>query len=506
MKQIMSLKYRTILILFFLLSVLIAFLAGLYSYLSAQILLKDSAQLFNKNTELAAVYKEIGEIQEDIALYLSTASTDSLLAFYDHTTVINQSVDRMLTTADYTERGVKIKNVGGMVKYYLVMGEDTVTARRGRNIDVYTEGYTQTVKVNSYIMRYIEEIMSGDLIDSADKYEVINSRTQNATLFNNLLIALVVAFVSFAIVLFSIRITRPIGRLADYARQIANGDYDVHIEPLNTSGEITVLFNVFSLMASSIRQHVSELHEKQQLEMMVNEQRMNNLKIKNALRESELLALQSQVNPHFIFNTINIGAKIAMMQGDDMTCNYLENAADIFRYNLKGLDCNATLREEIDNVISYMNLLTTRFGDAVHFRLDCPDDTEILSTVLPRMTLQPIVENAYIHGIGPREEGGMIRLIVSRDEEYVYVTVSDNGVGMTQETITRLLREDKEDSVPMRRAQKGHTTGIGVDNVLKRLRLFFGHTDVMCIECGGGETRVIFTLPIAQQEDTNEPV
>ncbi len=293
MKRIMSLKYRTILILFFLLSVLIAFLAGLYSYLSAQILLKDSAQLFNKNTELAAVYKEIGEIQEEIALYLSTASTDSLLAFYDHTTAINQNTDRMLSTADYTERGVKIKNVAGMVKYYLDLGEDTVTARRGRNIDVYTEGYAQTVKVNSYIMRYIEEIMSGDLIDSADKYEVINSRTQSATLFNNLLIALVVAFVSFAIVLFSIRITRPIGRLADYARQIANGDYDVHIEPLNTSGEITVLFNVFSLMASSIRQHVSELREKQQLEMMVNEQKMNNLKIKNALRESELLALQS---------------------------------------------------------------------------------------------------------------------------------------------------------------------------------------------------------------------
>ncbi len=501
MKRLMSLKYRTILILFFLFSVLIAFLAGLYSYISAQILLEDSAQLFNKNTELAAVYKEIGEIQGSIATYLSTASTDSLLAFYDHTTSISKSADRLLTSADYTERGVKIKNVANMVKYYLRLGEDTVTARRGRNIDVYTEGYAQTVKVNSYIMRYIEEIMSGDLIDSADKFAAINSRSQKATLFNNILIAVVVGFVTFAIVLFSIQITKPIGRLASYAEQIANGNYDVQIEPMNTSGEITVLFNVFSLMAASIKQRVSELREKQRLEKVVHEQKMNNLKITNALRESELLALQSQVNPHFIFNTINIGAKIAMMQGDDITCTYLENAADVFRYNLKGLDCNATLREEIDNVISYMHLLTTRFGDAVQFELDCPEDPAILGTVLPRMTLQPIVENAYIHGIGPREGGGTIRLIVSGDKDYTYVTVSDNGVGMSQETIDRLLREDAEETVPMRRAQKGHTTGIGVDNVLKRLRLFFGRTDVMRIECSGGETRVTFALPTASQEE-----
>ncbi|MFA9379779.1 MAG: sensor histidine kinase, partial [Acetanaerobacterium sp.] len=109
-------------------------------------------------------------------------------------------------------------------------------------------------------------------------------------------------------------------------------------------------------------------------------------------------------------------------------------------------------------------------------------------------------------GIGPREGGGIIRLIVSGDEEYIYVTVSDDGVGMTQETIKRLLRDDFDESTPMRKAQKGHTTGIGVDNVLKRLRLFFGCEDVMCIECSGGETRVIFTLPRKPQEDGYEAV
>ena len=110
---------------------------------------------------------------------------------------------------------------------------------------------------------------------------------------------------------------------------------------------MSVLYRTFRLMAANIKGHVEELRQKQRIESALSEQKVNNLKMKNALRESELLALQSQVNPHFIFNTINIGAQLAMLHGDDVTCTYFQNAADIFRYNLRGLGMPCVLSSEL---------------------------------------------------------------------------------------------------------------------------------------------------------------
>ena len=127
--------------------------------------------------------------------------------------------------------------------------------------------------------------------------------------------------------------------------------------------------------------------------------------METALKEAELKALQSQIDPHFIFNTINIGSKIAMMNDDDVTCEYLENAADIFRYNLKGFGVNVRLKDEIDNATSYMKLLQTRFYDTLKFELDIENEADLQKLILPKMTIQPLVENAYIHGISKNEDG-----------------------------------------------------------------------------------------------------
>ncbi len=499
MQQSRGLKYRTKLIAFFLLAVVTAMMAGVYTYVSSHILMQDTAEMFSKNLELTAVYRELGAIQHDLEIYLSTGSSESLLSFYDHSGAISLGARRLLGSADYTPRGVKIKNVSNMINHYLKVAEDTVYAKRGRNLDQYTEGYADLVKQNGYIMGYIEEIMSGDLIDSSEKFSDISSRVQRSTLFNNLLIAVVIIFITAAVIVFSVEVTKPITRLASYAHQISEGNFDISMAPDSSGGEIGLLYSVFNLMAINIKEYVNEIQEKRRLEAILNEQRLNNLKMKTALRESELLALQSQVNPHFIFNTINIGAKIAMMQGDNITCSYLENAADIFRYNLRGLDTDATLGEEIENVSSYMYLLKTRFGDAVRFELDVGDDPGLMNLAVPRMTLQPLVENAYIHGISQLEEGGTISVRVRGEGDCARVTVCDSGRGMSQERIQQLLqgKTGAPSAEPPKTAPlKGHTTGIGIKNVLKRLRLFFGVWDVMEITCTGSETCFTLILPI----------
>lgn len=496
MFKIKGAKFRTKLQIFFLLAIIVVLLASVYMYFSLQILIQDTTEMYEKTMELTSIYKQLGYIQNEIETYLSTNSSDSLIAFYDYMNEIKSLADSLLKNVTYTPDGIKSKNAGNMILNYLDHSEKAIVAKRGRDIEGYTFYYDLTVKENNDIMRYIEEIMSKELINTSNSYVAVSKRIQFATKFNNSLIVGVIIFVTVMILSFSFQITKPITKLASYAKRVSGGDFDIEVHS-DSRDEIGILYNAFNRMVASIKRYIGEIQEKARLEKSLNEQKLNNLKMKNALRESELLALQSQINPHFIFNTINIGAKIAMLEGDKKTCTYLENAADIFRYNLKGLDSNVALREEIENVRSYVYLLQTRFGDSVNFRMEFCDDETSLDIIVPRMILQPIIENAYIHGISELEDGGVIILKVACDSERVYVYIMDNGKGMSQDKIDELLGDTPDDLEvnSVLSVKKGHTTGIGVDNVIKRLRLYYNRYDVIDIKCENGLTKVIFKLP-----------
>lgn len=494
-----SATYRNKLIGFFLMATIITTLVGLYNYTSSRLLMKDMTDLLNKSQELTTLYNEVDEIQSILEVYLSTRSSDSLMAFYDYSNSIATSNAFLLKNFEYTERGILIKNLSGMVDHYLKVLDKTIVAKRNKKIDEYTLGYENAVKEYQYIGNYIEEIMSKDLSDSAKKYieiqnEIKRSTTISLTMFGISFILLIVI-----IIVFSIEITKPITRLVSYAKEVSKGNFDIDMKEEYTTSEINILYSAFHKMTKSIKEYVNELKEKQRLERTLSEEKLNNLKMKNALHEAELLALQSQVNPHFIFNSINIGAKVAMLQGDDVTCEYLENFAEIFRYNLKGLDYNATLEEEINNVVAYMSLLKTRFGDVIDFRLhnSLLEEADIRSYVLPRMTLQPLVENAYIHGVSKFEDGGIIEVKVSKIDDRLNIIISNTGDEFPEEKISDILnRRNKDKYKDKNNSAKGHTTGIGIDNVLYRLRLFYNEKDVMYIQCVNGVTNVILSLPL----------
>ncbi len=496
-----DLSYRTKLTSFFLLATAITIIVGLYNYISSRMLMEDMTDLLNKSQELTALYKEVDEIQNDLEVYLSTRSSESLQSFYNHSNSISSDNDILKQDAEYSDRGVRIMNLTGMIEHYLKTLDETIVDKRNRKISDYTKGYQQAIKEYNFIGSYIKEIMSSDLSDSAQRYQEIQTEANNSTVLSYTMFGISFALILVIIVLFSYEITRPITKLSSYAKEVSEGNFEVDITEEGTSSEIRVLYRAFSKMTKSIREYINELKEKERLERVLIQEKYDNLKMKNALHEAELLALQSQVNPHFIFNSINIGAKVAMLQGDSVTCEYLENFADIFRYNLKGLDYNATLSEEVNNVSSYMSLLTTRFGDFVTFHMDIPEDPDILEFKMPRMTLQPLTENAYIHGISKLEEGGRIELKVIKEKGRVVIEVSNSGDHFPKEAIERILGRSKK--VEKSHGQKGHTTGIGMDNVLKRLRLFYDKKDVMNIVSKDGVTKVILLLPINNKREVD---
>ena len=183
-------------------------------------------------------------------------------------------------------------------------------------------------------------------------------------------------------------------------------------------------------------------------------------------KNAELLALHSQINPHFLFNSLNAGAQLAMMEDAEKTSIFVEKMADFFRYNVKKGEEDATLEEELEAVDNYIYILNVRFAGDIHFSKKVECDVE--NVRVPSMILQPVVENAVNHGIRNIDWEGHIDLSVERWNDHIEISVRDNGLGMTGEQIQRVLSKKVHSS-----SGEGDSTGIGMNNVISRLELYY---------------------------------
>jgi sensor histidine kinase YesM len=163
---------------------------------------------------------------------------------------------------------------------------------------------------------------------------------------------------------------------------------------------------------------------------------------------------------------------LAVIEGSEKTGDYIDKVSSLLRYNLRRLDVPVTIAEEAHNLDNYFYILKTRYGED-RFRFQVDIQPEVSGFRIPLLTLQPIVENALIHGIEDMETGGVIAVSASLQNERVMVEVRDNGKGMDGETL--VLLENENQTV-------GHTTGIGLNNVKERLRIFFGMEELLTIQ------------------------
>lgn len=213
------------------------------------------------------------------------------------------------------------------------------------------------------------------------------------------------------------------------------------------------------------------------------------LLMESSMREAQLKTLQAQINPHFLFNTLNAGAQLAMMEGADKTTEFIENMADFFRYNIKKMNQDTTVGEEVRLVDNYIYILNVRFTGEIHFEKEI--DKKVLDVKVPSMILQPIVENAVNYGIRNIDREGKIKLTVYQKEEFIYLSVWDNGIGMSEEKISQILKGE------MREVDlKSNSNGIGLGNVIERLKLFTGREDVMEIRSAGRDKGSEFVIKV----------
>lgn len=238
--------------------------------------------------------------------------------------------------------------------------------------------------------------------------------------------------------------------------------------------------------------------EDRELYYLISEKVNEEMCSKNLKMEAELHALQNQINPHFLYNTLEVIRGRALVQNAQDIADMTEALATIFRYNINRPGDVATLQEEIDNVRNYMLIQNCRFGDRFRFETEIEDvEDGILTHVLPVLTLQPLVENAIYHGINERIGGGRIRLKAYLTQRDLLIIISDNGKGMDDVTLQEIHRKlvGASEGLPVEK-KTGRGTGIALTNVNQRIKFYFGKEYGLDVKSTLGiGTTITITIP-----------
>ena len=380
-----------------------------------------------------------------------------------------------LTSAFTDPNKIEIKNYINLIETFIHESELTVGFFIRGDIERYTYHLDEARTASSYIQTSALEIIDVELTDYQSFYKDLQQRNDSFFLFIMFLFITTIMLAIFFALWFSKGITQPIDKLSHAAKEVSKGDLLGKPVAIQSNDELQLLGDTFNNMRSNIHELVEEIKDQSELDRLV--------------KEMELKQLQNQINPHFLFNTLNTVSKMAYLEDAKATSDLIESVAALLRHSLGQIDKNVSLRDEVGVVKEYFHIQKIRFSERSQFKLNV--DESCLEIEIPRLTLQPLVENAFIHGIEEKEEGGIITLNIYQTETHVIVEVRDDGVGMDQDRICQLLSLSTVDTDHV-----GHSTGIGLTNVIRRLQLHYQIPDVMEIESVPGEgTTVRLLLP-----------
>lgn len=272
-------------------------------------------------------------------------------------------------------------------------------------------------------------------------------------------------------------ITSPVAVLRDSMKKVEEGEFEQVSPKLITNNEIGNLSESFNKMTIKIRALMEQIIKEQE-----------------ELRKSEMRALQSQINPHFLYNTLDSIIWMAEGQNMEEVVTMTAALAKLLRQTIGNENEVLLLRQEVDYIKSYLTIQKMRYKDKLEYEIIM--EPEILKNRIIKLVLQPIVENAIYHGIKYKESLGLLTIRGYQKGRCIYIEVADNGVGMEEETIAHIFEKHKVNY---------RSNGVGVYNVQRRLQLYYGMDYGLTYESKKGEgTKVTIRIPAEDKEELYE--
>lgn len=272
---------------------------------------------------------------------------------------------------------------------------------------------------------------------------------------------------------FSRTLMAPIEKLREKMIDVQNGDLSVRAEVVyeDEMGDLTRTFNNMTA----------------EMERLIEE----DYKSKLLLRETEFKFLRAQINPHFLYNTLDSISWMASMHGDKDVSKMSVALGRILRWSISNTENLVELEEEIKNVEDYLSIQKIRYGQALSYTISVGE--EAMKKKVPKMILQPLVENALIHGLETKSENKKVLIVADVKENYLALSIRDNGVGMSRERIEEVLTG---------RVKQKKQHGVGVFNVHQRIQMHYGgNYGVRIVSEIGKGTEIRIILPLEEKKD-----
>jgi two-component system, sensor histidine kinase YesM len=283
------------------------------------------------------------------------------------------------------------------------------------------------------------------------------------------------------ITLFTNRFSARIITLRGEMHKASKGDFDI-INNLKGDDELSEVFCDLKVMIQSIKQMDSQMYEAKLQEHV----------LKNQQQKMEFKMLASQINPHFLYNTLEIIRMMALTEGNKGVSNAIKLLGKSMHYVLENNGSSSTsLKKELDYIATYLAIQKLRFGDRVNYTLNIPNNMDLEEYQILPLLLQPMVENAILHGLENIQYNGQIIIDVqTKEDEFLIIQVSDNGHGMTEDELNELKSN-------IQISKRKSNLSIGLYNINQRIKLFYGENYGMEIQSHPNDgTHVTLTIPL----------
>ncbi|MCZ0703161.1 sensor histidine kinase YesM [Natronobacillus azotifigens] len=452
---------------------------------------RQTQKQYNVILERYLVLNEVNTASQQVITELNnflTNTEDEQIPRLNQSLRTLTSLEDQILTLGHQENQYQLNNYLHLMDSLVESVERAISLQHQQDFDQARIEFTDATRIQNYISDTTLFLLDQELRTYDSFYRSIIEQSRELNQFGIWLLLLLIFTMIVVTYLFQRSITHPIHQLTEAANALSRGELDQEVK-VDANDELAFLAKTFNRMRLNINQLITEIQQTAQLEKELQENKL-------LLQESQFRSLQSQINPHFLFNTLNTVSKKAYLEGAMETSDLLVNIADLLRYNLKKLDRSVTLRDELRLLRQYIDIQKARFTDRLIYE-ELVDET-LLDTPIPALTLQPIIENAVIHAVEPYARGGTVALRIFQEGNNVRVEIKDDGPGMSDEKQTALLEGE---IVP----KEGHSTGIGFTNVIKRLRLFLKKENVVYIdskEMVG--TKISLLLPLNKGGDSDD--